>query len=332
MNIIKSAAKFIKVFIIELKAIFVKASIHFLPSKCHQIYDCFLFNNELDLLRIRLSSLYSYVDHFILLESSTTFAGEDKELFYLKNKHLFEEFNDKIIHYIIPKPPPTAFVSNPANPGSTTCQFWQRNQIAEVIRHVDDNDLVIVSDLDEIPNSRSLRTIYKICYYADRIAFFSQSWHLLFLNVRVNHKPNAVFKSRSILPSSNHPEWLGSFAGTARRIRNKYNSNVNGIWALKWGAGFLSELIVCNSGWHLSYMGGAHSVIAKMNSNGMRPLSDNCLMHLKNGNFCGATLKIDYLSKDYPEEILFNPDKWKHLMMHDQSFEQLAERIEARLI
>jgi hypothetical protein len=90
--------------------------------------------------------------------------------------------------------------------------------------------------------------------------------------VQVYYKPKPVSKSRSLFAHSNHPEWLGSFAGTARRIRNIYKSDINGIWSLKWGTGFLKELIVSNSGWHLSYMGGAHSVIAKINSNGMRPL------------------------------------------------------------
>jgi broad specificity phosphatase PhoE len=55
------------------------------------------------------------------------------------------------------------------------------------------------------------------------------------------------------------------------------------------------------------------------------------LENLSNGSFCGATLKIDQFSKDYPDEILSNPDKWKHLMMQEESFEELAERIEELL-
>jgi hypothetical protein len=67
-----------------------------LPNPVIKIYDCFLFNNELELLRLRLSELYSCVDYFVICECAVTFSGVKKPLYYLENKILFESFQDKI--------------------------------------------------------------------------------------------------------------------------------------------------------------------------------------------------------------------------------------------
>ena len=68
------------------------------------IVDCFTFYNELEMLYYRLSLLNDYVDHFVLVESNQTFAGNTKRLFYNENKHLFEKYNHKIIHVTVDLP------------------------------------------------------------------------------------------------------------------------------------------------------------------------------------------------------------------------------------
>ena len=66
-----------------------------------KIFDVFPFFNELDLLEIRLNLLDPYVDYFVISESTKTFQGAEKELYYLNNKDKFEKFNHKIIHNIV---------------------------------------------------------------------------------------------------------------------------------------------------------------------------------------------------------------------------------------
>ena len=66
-----------------------------------KIVDCFTFYNELDLLTYRLNILNDTVDYFVLVESTHSFVGKEKPLFYQENKHLFEKFNHKIIHIIV---------------------------------------------------------------------------------------------------------------------------------------------------------------------------------------------------------------------------------------
>ena len=66
-----------------------------------QIIDCFIFYNEINLLKYRLSLLYNIVDYFIIVESNYTFVGTKKESFFTTNKDLFEQYQNKIIHILL---------------------------------------------------------------------------------------------------------------------------------------------------------------------------------------------------------------------------------------
>jgi beta-1,4-mannosyl-glycoprotein beta-1,4-N-acetylglucosaminyltransferase len=66
-----------------------------------KIIDCFIFYNEIDLLTYRLNILNDIVDKFVIVESTYTFSGKEKKLYFNENKHLFEKFNEKIIHIIV---------------------------------------------------------------------------------------------------------------------------------------------------------------------------------------------------------------------------------------
>ena len=106
------------------------------------IYDCFTFYNELDLLELRLQELYNHVDHFVLVEGSTTFTDLPKPFYFEENKQRFSPFLDKIIHIKVEDMPHSddAWVND----------VFQRNAINRGIVDADDNDIIIVSDLDEI--------------------------------------------------------------------------------------------------------------------------------------------------------------------------------------
>ncbi|NDH67218.1 MAG: N-acetylglucosaminyltransferase, partial [Gammaproteobacteria bacterium] len=69
----------------------------------NKVFDCFIFFNELDLLELRLNTLDSHVDHFLIVESGITFQGEPKEFYYEKNKIRYQKFEHKIIHFKVEK-------------------------------------------------------------------------------------------------------------------------------------------------------------------------------------------------------------------------------------
>lgn len=128
-----------------------------------KIIDSFIFYNELDLLTYRLSILNAYVDSFILVESTHTFAGNPKPLYYNENKELFAEFNYKIIHIIVDTLPHKAPHINFHKNHQWENEYYQRNQIKRGIDTIKDSlggeDIIFTSDVDEIPNPTVLANL-----------------------------------------------------------------------------------------------------------------------------------------------------------------------------
>ena len=108
------------------------------------IYDAFPFFNELDLLELRLKTLESVVDRFILVEATRTHTGHPKPLFFQENKSRFSAFLNRIEHIVVDDYPPfeTAW----------TYENHQRNCIVRGLSNAKPDDWILVSDLDEIPN------------------------------------------------------------------------------------------------------------------------------------------------------------------------------------
>lgn len=139
-----------------------------------KIYDCFNFFNELDILEIRLNILYEHVDYFVIVESSVTHSGESKPFYFEDNKERFSKFLDKIISYKI-YDTPFDFVNLPetnnvelnnvfnsikvqTNRFNRNYQqdygrdFFQKESVRRALINCNDEDIIIISDADEIPN------------------------------------------------------------------------------------------------------------------------------------------------------------------------------------
>ena len=105
-------------------------------------WDCFLFFNELDLLELRLLTLDSVVDRFVVVESDITHSGRRKPLFFKDNRNRFSRWLHKIEHYV-PK-------NHPVSSDPWTNERWQRDRIADVLRP-SPQDIITYGDADEIP-------------------------------------------------------------------------------------------------------------------------------------------------------------------------------------
>ncbi len=110
-----------------------------------KIYDCFMFFNELEVLDIRIDVMRDYVDHFVLVESAFTHTNQPKRLFFKENRHQFD--CSKIIHVVL-----SGFVRNEP----WVNENHQRNYIMKGLKGAAPDDIVIVSDVDEIPNPEVL--------------------------------------------------------------------------------------------------------------------------------------------------------------------------------
>jgi len=113
------------------------------------IYDCFLFFNEFKILRLRLEELNEVVDQFVLVESTRTFSNDPKPLFFDQNKQAFGQWALKIRHVVVEEMPQ-------GNPAAWDIERFQRNAILRGLEDASPDDLIVISDVDEIPRAKVL--------------------------------------------------------------------------------------------------------------------------------------------------------------------------------
>ena len=107
----------------------------------------------MELLEFRLKELGDIVDYFVVVESTRSFAGTPKNLYYLMNNDRYVDYHDKIIHVIVDDMP-SEYES------SLELESYQRNAIDRGLRSIVDwhcEDIIIISDIDEIPNQSVLQ-------------------------------------------------------------------------------------------------------------------------------------------------------------------------------
>ena len=120
------------------------------------IYDCFSYWDEDLLLDLRMNILNEYVDYFVIVEGNKTWQNNDKKLrFKIDN---FAKFKSKIIYI------PVSDMPDGDNPYDR--ENYQRNAILRGLVKAEDEDFIIVSDLDEIPNPKKIKFFKKSMKYA----------------------------------------------------------------------------------------------------------------------------------------------------------------------
>ncbi|CAO3630760.1 unnamed protein product [Mucor fragilis] len=121
----------------------------------NKVYDAIIFSVELDLLEIRIKELWNVVDTFVILESNATFTGVTKNLTFNQHKKRFQFAASKIHHVIIDQH------ALPAGEGP----FYNEGKMREAMDQalVDagakTNDLIIMSDVDELPRAQTVEII-----------------------------------------------------------------------------------------------------------------------------------------------------------------------------
>jgi tetratricopeptide (TPR) repeat protein len=116
-----------------------------------KIFDVFLFNNELRILRMKLHEMADWVDAFVLVEARQTFTGAPKPLVFQEHREAFAAFADKIVHVVVDRFPD--FVRHP-----WAREYYQRDMgVVGLSGRVREDDLVIISDSDEVISRDALK-------------------------------------------------------------------------------------------------------------------------------------------------------------------------------
>lgn len=277
-----------------------------------KIYDTFIFFNELDLLEIRLNILNDFVDYFVLVESTRTFTGNDKPLYYQENKDRFKDFNHKIIHIVVDDMPNSAEELNargnvnsiqrdiirdclttpnvPRGAAHWLREFYQKEQIKRGLVNAEDEDFVLISDLDEIwdPNIE-----------------FDFSFNG---NYRLNQKVFTYY-----LNNRSSEDWHGTVASKYKNIKNY---SVNHIRTPNRN----QYQVIPNGGWHFTFQGGKEAIKNKIEAYSHQEKNNNSIksniarnMEL-NIDVFGRRFKLWVDNDNLPTYIKNNKEKYKHLI------------------
>lgn len=203
------------------------------------VYDCIPFFNELDILKLRLNILNPIVDKFIIEEATVTFSGEPKELCFEKNKAMFQEFLPKIEYIVVDDSPvdgTTHFRDN-----------YQKNALVRGLEDAAEDDVIILSDVDEIPNPKVLKEIIA-GFDPDKIYHLAQRMFYCFINME--EVSGNLLSITGEFPGVERKMWLGT------KIFSKKNIPEKGIIKLREAPTTAPNAVrVADGGWHFGYMG-----------------------------------------------------------------------------
>jgi hypothetical protein len=266
-----------------------------------KIYDCFTFFNEFDLLEIRLKELYEVVDKFVIVEGNTTFTNISKPFLFEENKERYKDYADKIIH---------VKVQMPMDLDPWINEKFQRDAISIGVQNADDNDVILITDLDEIPRADAIASIRKnhdTSIWALRMPLF----YFKFNYLMSYNRTHGHYSTWGVGVRAKH---LNS-ADELRRNRFfldcfPYNHCGDGVRLIE------------HAGWQFSYLGGSDFAKLKIQSfshtETNRPeIIDNididCSIEKGDGLIHDDGVKFTAVSMDeyFPKEVVNNKEKYK---------------------
>ena len=226
-----------------------------------KIFDCFMYFNEDVVLDLRLNMLNKYVDYFVIVESSFTHKGDKRKLQFDNKK--FEKFKNKIIYLVYDNKPKNIkeilndeheddksrkYISN-----SILRENGQRNFILNGLKDANEEDLILISDVDEIPNLEKL----EISKINQKIIMFKQEMFYYKFNLKL---PNFNWTGTKACKKKylKSPQWL-------RNIKDKKYSFFR-FDVLFSETKFMDLKIIENGGWHFTNLKNAEEIEHKLKS------------------------------------------------------------------
>ena len=226
-----------------------------------KIYDCFMYFDEDVILDLRLNILNPFIDYFVIVESTFNHKGEKRKLKFDINK--YKKFENKIIYLIFDEEPSgIEKVFDTDNEGEVSRKLilnaasrenGQRNFISKGLERANEKDLILISDVDEIPN------LEKINWNTlkDQIVLFKQDMFYYKLNLRL---PDLIWSGskgcrKKYLKS---PQWL-------RNVKDKKYSffRLDTLFSEKK---YINIKFINNGGWHFSNIKTAAEIEYKLKS------------------------------------------------------------------
>ena len=263
------------------------------------IYDCFQYFNEDHIVDLRLNILDEKVDYFVISESTKNHQGISKKLNFDINK--FKKFKKKIIYLVAN---PSEKLKEKHKFGHSQIEQHQRNFLIEGLRKANDEDIILISDTDEIPNIDKIKLVKKK-YFA-----FSQKAFCYKLN----------------LSNPSEDNWIGT-----RGCKKKDLISPQKLRFLKfknyqfWRLDKYNLQILKNGGWHFSYLLKPNKISEKIKS--FSHSEDNTK---ENTNIENINDKLDMLihpTKNYKlEKIVLDESFPKYIIENQLKLDSWIEK------
>jgi len=277
-----------------------------------RIYDCFCYFNEDMLLELRMETLWNHVDYFIISEASYTHAGKERVAEFDISK--FKKYESKIRYILLD--------SRPEGPNG----FWKnenfiRNNIVNGLYDAEPNDLILISDLDEIPKPEAIQ-LYDRSY---KRADLHQRYYSYYLN---NYWLGNVGDKDKLLPNSNI--WNGTKITTYKYFVEFFKSNATSVRIYK-SSGFLRGLkrawfkffqnqTIKDGGWHFTWVFSIENIIKKIESTAHQEFNhkdhkdpNRIISLIQSGrdiNKPEARYQLQKIDSQFPEYLLQNLQKF----------------------
>ena len=226
-----------------------------------KIFDCFMFYDEELLLDIRMNILDKFVDYFVIVESKFFHNGKERELKFDINK--YSKFKKKIIYIIQDKQPQGIKLIEPSDDEGTKSfkmiynahlrEHYQRNFIENGLNNSEEDDIILISDVDEIPNLENVN----IRNIKNKLILFEQDIFYYKLN---RYLPNFKWYGTKACKKRylKSPQWL-------REIKNKDYSFIR-IDTFFSKLKYIDKYYVRNGGWHFSNLKNSKDIETKLKS------------------------------------------------------------------
>ena len=266
-----------------------------------KLYDCCMYFDEDLMLDLRLNTLNKHVDKFVIAEATREHSGREKKLnFDIKN---FSHFKDKIIYLVIEDLP----INVKSKKKNWTPNHWrdqyQRNSLIRGLEKCNENDLIMISDIDEIPDPKKLSEFKIKNKYACFLQKNFQS-KLNLQNITDKYWMGTKICQKKYLKS---PQWL-------RDIKTKKRS----FW--KFYKPKEPQLIL-DGGWHFSFLKKPKDIAKKIKAYSHQEFYKDEFVDEKkiseriNNNVDLFDRNIVYkkveLDKSFPEYVFNNKDFFK---------------------
>ena len=291
-----------------------------------KIFDCFMYFDEDLILDLRLNTLNKFIDYFVIVESIYNHKGEKRKLKF--NIKKFKKFNNKIIYLIhnqVPNEIKKIKKNDSENEINTKYIFnaifrenSQRNYILKGLSKAKDDDIILISDVDEIPNLKKVN-FKKL---KNKLIFFNQEMFYYKFNLKLPNY-NWIGTKSCKKKDLKNPQWL-------RNIKDrKYPFyRLDTFFSDKK---FTNVEIIKNGGWHFTNIKTAEQIRYKLKSYlhhrefEVNPVTKNQIEKLIKNRIAIYDLRLDkrsqkigqgsklqkYNLKKLPEYIIDNKKKYK---------------------